>query len=137
MKPALAILPKPQLIILDEPLNGLDVEGMIDVRNIIKKLADEQTTFFISSHLIHDVELTCNRIGVLFDGKILSVDYTENILNNYASLENYFVSEVERYGSFKATLINELEKLYKKKKIIVAAIVSFIIIVIGQVAMTT
>ena len=96
---AAAILPKPQLIILDEPLNGLDVEGMIDVRNIIKKLAeDEQTTFFISSHLIHDVELTCNRIGVLFDGKILSVDYTENILNNYASLENYFVSEVERYG---------------------------------------
>ena len=96
---AAAILPKPQLIILDEPLNGLDVEGMIDVRNIIKKLAeDEQTTFFISSHLIHDVELTCNRIGVLFDGKILGVDYTENILNNYASLENYFVSEVERYG---------------------------------------
>ena len=96
---AAAILPKPQLIILDEPLNGLDVEGMIDVRNIIKKLAEEeQTTFFISSHLIHDVELTCNRIGVLYDGKMLNVDYTENIVNNYASLENYFVSEVQRYG---------------------------------------
>ena len=95
---AAAILPKPQLIILDEPLNGLDVEGMIDVRNIIKKLAEEeQTTFFISSHLIHDVELTCNRIGVLYEGKIINVDYTENILSNYASLENYFVSEVERY----------------------------------------
>lgn len=96
---AAAILPNPQLIILDEPLNGLDVEGMIDVRNIIKKLAEEQqTTFFISSHLIHDVELTCNRIGVLYDGKMLNVDYTENIVNNYASLENYFVSEVQRYG---------------------------------------
>ena len=96
---AAAILPNPQLVILDEPLNGLDVEGMIDVRNIIKKLAEEeQTTFFISSHLIHDVELTCNRIGVLYDGKMLNVDYTENIVNNYASLENYFVSEVQRYG---------------------------------------
>ena len=96
---AAAILPKPQLIILDEPLNGLDVEGMIDVRNIIKNLAEkEQTTFFISSHLIHDVELTCNRIGVLYEGEMLNVDYTENILSNYASLENYFVSEVERYG---------------------------------------
>lgn len=96
---AAALLPKPELVILDEPLNGLDVEGMIDVRNIIKGLAEkEKTTFFISSHLIHDVELTCNRIGVLYDGKMLNVDYTENILNNYASLENYFVSEVERYG---------------------------------------
>lgn len=96
---AAAILSRPQIVILDEPLNGLDVEGMIDVRNIIKALAEkEKTTFFISSHLIHDVELTCNRIGVLYDGRMLNVDTTENILNNYASLENYFVSEVERYG---------------------------------------
>jgi ABC-2 type transport system ATP-binding protein len=96
---AAAILSRPQIVILDEPLNGLDVEGMIDVRNIIKGLAEkEKTTFFISSHLIHDVELTCNRIGVLYDGCMLNVDTTENILNNYASLENYFISEVERYG---------------------------------------
>lgn len=96
---AASILSKPKLVILDEPLNGLDVEGMIEIRNIIKNLAKkEKTTFFISSHLIHDVELTCNRIGVLYEGKMLHVDTTENILNNYASLENYFVSEVERYG---------------------------------------
>ena len=96
---AATILSRPEVVIWDEPLNGLDVEGMIQVRNIIKKLAkEEKTTFFISSHLIHDVELTCNRIGVLYDGRMLNVDYTENILNNYASLENYFVSEVQRYG---------------------------------------
>ncbi|MBC2581401.1 ABC transporter ATP-binding protein [Clostridium sp. DJ247] len=96
---AAAILSKPEVVILDEPLNGLDVEGMIDVRNIIKDLAErERTTFFISSHLIHDVELTCTRIGVLYNGKMLNVDTTKNILNNYASLENYFISEVERNG---------------------------------------
>ncbi|GIM28869.1 ABC transporter [Clostridium polyendosporum] len=96
---AAAILSKPEVIILDEPLNGLDVEGMIDMRNIIKNLAKkEKTTFFISSHLIHDVELTCNRIGVLYNGRLLNVDTTKNILNNYASLENYFISEVERNG---------------------------------------
>jgi ABC-2 type transport system ATP-binding protein len=96
---AAAIMSRPEVIILDEPLNGLDVEGMIDMRNIIKHLAEmEKTTFFISSHLIHDVELTCNRIGVLYNGKMLSVDTTANILNNYASLENYFISEVERNG---------------------------------------
>lgn len=96
---AAAILSRPEIVILDEPLNGLDVEGMLDIRNLIKDLAEkEKTTFFISSHLIHDVELTCNRIGVLYNGKMLNVDTTENILNNYASLENYFISEVERNG---------------------------------------
>jgi len=44
------------------------------------------------------VELTCTRIGVLYDGKMLNVDTMKNILNNYATLENYFVSEVERNG---------------------------------------
>ncbi len=94
-----AILSKPELVILDEPLNGLDVEGMIEVRNLIKRLAEtEKTTFFISSHLIHDVELTCNRIGVVYDGRLLRVDDTETILTNYASLEHYFMSEVDRHG---------------------------------------
>ncbi|MBU5484518.1 ABC transporter ATP-binding protein [Clostridium sp. MSJ-11] len=96
---AAAILSRPEIVILDEPLNGLDVEGMIDMRNLIKSLAkEEKTTFFISSHLIHDVELTCSKIGVLYNGKMLNVDTTKNILNNYASLENYFISEVERNG---------------------------------------
>lgn len=96
---AAAILSKPEVVILDEPLNGLDVEGMVQMRNIIKSLTEtEKTTFFISSHLIHDVELTCSKIGILYNGKILNVDITENILNNYATLENYFISEVERNG---------------------------------------
>ncbi|MBU3190128.1 ABC transporter ATP-binding protein [Clostridium bowmanii] len=96
---AAAILSRPEVIILDEPLNGLDVEGMISMRNIIKDLVEkENTTFFISSHLIHDIELTCTNIGVLYNGKMLNVDTMKNILNNYATLENYFVSEVERNG---------------------------------------
>lgn len=96
---AAAILSRPKVLILDEPLNGLDVEGMIEIRKLILHLAqNEGTTFFISSHLIHDVELTCDRIGVIFEGKLLSVERTENILNSYATLENYFVSEVEKNG---------------------------------------
>ncbi|MBV4419165.1 ABC transporter ATP-binding protein [Clostridium tyrobutyricum] len=98
---ASVLLSKPKVVILDEPLNGMDVEGMINVRNIIKNLAEnEGTTFFISSHLIHDIELTCNKVGILYNGKVINVDNTKNILNNYASLENYFVSEVERNDKF-------------------------------------
>lgn len=96
---AAAILSRPEVLILDEPLNGLDVEGMIDMRNLIKRLAGEAgTTFFISSHLIHDVELTCTKIGVIYGGRLINVDYTRNILMNYSSLENYFISEVDRNG---------------------------------------
>jgi ABC-2 type transport system ATP-binding protein len=96
---AAAILSRPRLLILDEPLNGLDVEGMVEVRNLIKRLAaTEQTTFFISSHLIHDVELTCDRIGVIFNGRLLRVDSRESILRDHASLESYFMSEVDRNG---------------------------------------
>jgi ABC-2 type transport system ATP-binding protein len=96
---AASILSRPEVIILDEPLNGLDVEGMISMRHIIKNLVEkENATFFISSHLIHDVELTCTSIGVLYNGRMLNVDTMKNILNNYATLENYFVSEVERNG---------------------------------------
>ncbi len=60
----------------------------------------KELQFFISSHLIHDIELTCNKVGILYNGKVINVDNTKNILNNYASLENYFVSEVERNDKF-------------------------------------
>ncbi len=93
---AISILSNPQILILDEPLNGLDVEGMVEMRKLILKLSEEnKTTFFISSHLIHDVELTCNKIGILYEGNLLNLDYTDNILKNYASLENYYLSEVD------------------------------------------
>ena len=96
---AMTILSRPKLLILDEPLNGLDVEGMLEVRGLITRLSGEEgITFFIASHLIHDVELTCSRVGIIYGGKLLNVDTTENILKNYASLENYYVSEVDANG---------------------------------------
>ena len=93
---AMAILSDPAILILDEPLNGLDVTGMVEMRNLILALsAQNKTTFFISSHLIHDIELTCTKIGILYDGRLLGIDSTQNILKNYSTLENYYVSEVD------------------------------------------
>lgn len=93
---AMAILSNPEVLILDEPLNGLDVEGMVEMRKLILNLSEQhKTTFFISSHLIHDIELTCNKVGILYNGKLLGVDSTHNILKNYSSLENYYLSEVD------------------------------------------
>lgn len=93
---SMALISNPRVMILDEPLNGLDVEGMVEMRKLIQKLSKEnKTSFLISSHLIHDVELTCTKIGILYNGKMLGVDYTDNILMNYSSLENYYLSEVD------------------------------------------
>lgn len=93
---AMAILSNPKIIILDEPFNGLDVEGMVEMRELITNLSQKhKTTFFISSHLIHDIELTCDKVGILYNGKLVGVDSTHNILKNYSSLENYYLSEVD------------------------------------------
>ena len=93
---SMAVLPNPSIFILDEPLNGLDIEGMVEMRNLILRLAKENNaTFFISSHLIHDVELTCDRIGILHDGRLLRVESMENILQSFSSLENFYLSEVD------------------------------------------
>ena len=93
---AMALVTNPEIMILDEPLNGLDVEGMVEMRNLILSLSrNDGITFFISSHLIHDVELTCNKVGILLEGRLKDVKTTDEILQNYSSLENYYLSEVE------------------------------------------
>lgn len=96
---SLALLSKPSLIILDEPLNGLDVEGMVQIRKLIKSLSEnEKITFFISSHLIHDVELTCTKVAVILEGSVTTQRTMNSILNEYPSLEDFFIEEVNSYG---------------------------------------
>ncbi|CAM2914299.1 ATP-binding cassette domain-containing protein [Paenibacillus sediminis] len=95
---ASAILSKPELLILDEPTNGLDIEGMVQIREIIMRLArEEKITFFISSHLIYEMELMCNRIGILSDGKILTEGIlSEQLKGRFATLEEFFLHEVNK-----------------------------------------
>lgn len=98
---AMAILSNPSVIILDEPFNGLDIEGMVEMRKLINNMSEEyKTTFFISSHLIHDIEITCNKVGIIHGGKLLAVNSRQNILRNYSSLENYYLSEVDLNGNY-------------------------------------
>lgn len=67
---AVALIHDPELIILDEPTNGLDPQGIADVRNLIKHLSREKgKTFVISSHLLSEIELIANRILVIDKGK--------------------------------------------------------------------
>ncbi len=96
---AMAILSKPELIILDEPTNGLDIEGTHDIRNIIQKLAkEEEVTFLISSHLAHEIELICNRIGIINNGELIQEGLVEELLSDGESMEDFFLKQVRNKG---------------------------------------
>jgi ABC-2 type transport system ATP-binding protein len=69
---AAALLKEPELLILDEPTNGLDPQGMADVRNLIIELGKGARTVLISSHLLGEVEQMCTRVGVIRKGKIVA-----------------------------------------------------------------
>lgn len=69
---AQALLPSPELIILDEPTNGLDPGGMVEVRELVRRLATQEgITIFLSSHLLNEIEQVCNRVAVIDRGRVL------------------------------------------------------------------
>ncbi|TMF88002.1 MAG: ABC transporter ATP-binding protein [Chloroflexi bacterium] len=69
---AAALIKEPELLILDEPTNGLDPQGMIDMRKLIVELGKGDRTVLVSSHLLGEVEQMCTRIGVIQDGKLVA-----------------------------------------------------------------
>ncbi|MBU5225850.1 ABC transporter ATP-binding protein [Clostridium senegalense] len=78
-----ALLGNPKLLILDEPTNGLDPSGIVEFRNIIKKLVKENNTaVFISSHILSEIELLCDRVAFINNGTIKSIELTENLVKN-------------------------------------------------------
>jgi len=68
---AAALLDDPELVILDEPANGLDAAGIQDMRNLLRGLAADGKAVFLSSHLLHEVEQICDRVAVVHKGKLL------------------------------------------------------------------
>ena len=68
---AAALLPNPQLLILDEPTNGLDPEGIQEIRQLLRNLADNGTTVFVSSHLLSELELISEYLVMLRKGEVV------------------------------------------------------------------
>lgn len=78
---AAALLNDPDLVILDEPTNGLDPRGMQDMRVLIRQLAHEQgKTVFLSSHLLHDVEQVCDRVAIIDYGQLVRTGTVDDLL---------------------------------------------------------
>lgn len=92
-----ALLPKPKLLILDEPTNGLDPLGIVDFRNIVKDLAKEQNTaVFVSSHILAEIEQLCHRVAFIDNGLIKSIESTNELSVKSTEKVNLRVKDLEK-----------------------------------------
>jgi len=77
---AAALLPDPQLLILDEPTNGLDPAGIVEIRALLRRLADEDRTVIVSSHLLAEIEAACDYIVVIRFGELMFAGPIEELM---------------------------------------------------------
>ena len=94
-----AIINNPKLLILDEPTNGLDVEGIIEIRELIKELSSKGIAILISSHNLTEIDNLCNRIIAIKNGKIIvneTIEEFKQISNGEKldSIEEAFIKKV-------------------------------------------
>lgn len=94
---AMAMLPGPEIMILDEPINGLDPEGIIDIRNMIKKLVSEKKiTVMISSHILKELSELCTDYAIVREGKLIEELSHEELLAKTRSYLALGTNDVNR-----------------------------------------
>ena len=120
---AAALINKPNLLILDEPTNGLDPEGIKELRDILKKLAQKENVgIIISSHNLSELESFCNKIVIIKNGEIVE----ENKLSNFKKIEESYIIEVDNITKIKEIEFEKINenniKIHVNKKEIPAII---------------
>jgi len=83
---AAALVNNPQIIFLDEPTNGLDPAGTVEIRELIEQLGARGHTIFLSSHLLHEVEQVCTEVAIINHGKMIAQGRVADLLKREASL---------------------------------------------------
>ena len=90
---ARAFLTKPRLLILDEPINGLDPVGIQEIRNLLQLLSKEHgITILISSHILSEISQIADKIGVIKNGSMIEQVYMKDLIKENIDLEEYFMS---------------------------------------------
>jgi ABC-2 type transport system ATP-binding protein len=82
-----ALLHDPDLLILDEPANGLDPAGIVEMRALMKRLKEEGHTVLVSSHVLHEIEQICDRIAILNRGRVVVQGRVEELLGSRDLIE--------------------------------------------------
>lgn len=92
---AMALLKNPSMIILDEPTNGLDPKGIIDIRNLLTKLCQEKNiTIVISSHMLSELSILADEFYLINKGTVRGIKSREEIQKNNVKLEDYYLESV-------------------------------------------
>ena len=94
---ARAIIHRPEVLILDEPVNGLDPVGMKEMRILFRRLVqEEEMTILMSSHLLSEIEQIADRVGVIADGTVVQEAEMADIRKQHPSdMEDYFISLIQ------------------------------------------
>ncbi|WP_268236410.1 ATP-binding cassette domain-containing protein [Pullulanibacillus pueri] len=92
---AQALIAQPKLLILDEPTNGLDPSGMRELRELLHKIASTGVAVFISSHLLHEIELLCDRVAIINQGTLIAETEIHK-LTNAAPIVTLEVSQLDK-----------------------------------------
>ncbi|MBT3362955.1 MAG: ATP-binding cassette domain-containing protein [Chloroflexi bacterium] len=100
---ACALLHNPEIVILDEPANGLDPAGQKEIRELIIKLGKEGKTVFLNSHVLHEVELVCERVCIIKRGKVVVEGLVKELINTKDVLQ-IKVNETEKAVALLRTL---------------------------------
>lgn len=109
---AQAILNKPDLLILDEPTNGLDPEGIKELREFLVKLAQEEhMAIFISSHNLAELESFCNKVCIIKNGKVIETATIDELKNETIDEKNVYDVEVDETENVKNVLQNKENNL--------------------------
>ncbi len=95
---ALALIHNPEVVILDEPMSGLDPVGRKMVGDLILELKGQGKTVFFSSHILNDIERFSDRAGIIINGRLTLVDTLAKLLSENKNLEDVFMREVASAG---------------------------------------
>ncbi|MGD9345595.1 MAG: ABC transporter ATP-binding protein [Candidatus Aminicenantes bacterium] len=113
---AQALLNEPSLVFLDEPLGGLDPLGRKEIRDVILRLRDEGKTVFLSSHILQDIEVICDRVAIIVNGQIINSGRLQDLISEKIHFTEVILSGLkeELLRGFCDSLTSSGEKLFLK-----------------------